>query len=193
MHFLARSLAASLLFAFALPEPIAAASDGPQVQSIAKKSVRRSSRKPVEAPLPRPKGMSAEETSVAFGSPAGASHATGAVTAAGTPTPPAAAVETESPLAALPKDPAAARTQLRTYYSVSVLADRCSFPVTTREGHLLDRVVGALERQLKLSDQQADALYSDVDMTLYSKGGSKLCLPEGDQARMFRATLDKLH
>jgi hypothetical protein len=192
MHLLARCLAASLLVAFGLPEPIAAASDGPQVQSIAKKSVRRSSRRPAEAPLPRPKGMSSEETAVAFGSPSGQSAATAAVTAAGTPTPPAAA-EPESPLGELPKDPATARAQLRTYYSVSVLADRCSFPVTTREGHLLDRIVGALERQLKLSDQQADALYSDVDMTLYSKGGSKLCLPEGDQARTFRATLDKLH
>lgn len=180
----------------ATPEPAAAAaSDGPDVQSIARKSVRRAARKPVPepaaeeaAPLPRPKGMTAEEAAATF-APGGQ------VTAVGSPNPAAvpAAVATKSePTPDLPKDPGTARTQLRSYYAVSVLADRCSFPVTTREGHLLDRIVSALEHQLKLNDQQADALYSDVDLTLYSRGGSKLCLTEGDQARSFRATLDKL-
>ena len=179
----------------ATPEPAAAAaSDGPDVQSIARKSVRRAARKPAPepaaeeaAPLPRPKGMTAEEAAATF-APGGQ------VTAVGSPNPaaaPAAAARGE-PALDLPKDPGTARTQLRSYYAVSVLADRCSFPVTTREGHLLDRIVSALEQQLKLNDQQADALYSDVDLTLYSKGGSKLCLTEGDQARSFRATLDKL-
>jgi len=193
MRFLACVLAGSVAIAFGVPEPVAAATDRAELQSVARKSVRRSTRRPAApqpaaeatVPLPRPKGMTGEETAVAL-APAGQVAATGSPT-------PAAAAKTEPPLADLPKDPGTARTALRSYYAVSVLADRCGFPVTTREGHLLDRVVSSLEGQLKLTDQQADALYSDVDQTLYSKGGSKLCLSDGDQARSFRATLDKLN
>jgi hypothetical protein len=95
--------------------------------------------------------------------------------------------------AKLPTNPAEARSRLRSFYAVSVLADRCNFPVTTREGNLLDRSVTQLERSLKLSDQQADALYSEVDFSISGKGQGNVCAADSSEARTFRATLDGLH
>lgn len=177
------------------------AEDGGQIAAVAKTSVKRSWRrsrrpaarrsaalpaKPDVAPIPRPKPGSAAAA-------ASAEPDAAAPSLPGGDAPDSQTASRPSPLTpVLPQNPAAARAELRALYAVNALSYRCNFELTTREGAMLDHAVSALETQLKLDTQAADALFSDVDLTLYGNGGNKICAKGGPQARAFRATLDRL-
>lgn len=183
----------------------------PARRSRGRAVVRRSKARPqssaaaasdiVPIPRPKPEGDAATALPAAPGSPAAGAASAGesaSAAAAGDAGADAGAPNTQPaarPAATalvLPKNPAAARAELRALYSVNALSYRCNFELTTREGAVLDRAVTELETALKLDTQQADALFSDVDLGLYGNGGGRLCQKDGSGAKSFRATLDRL-
>lgn len=176
--------------------------DAGPIATVAKKSVRRTARRgryrtyarrpaqtqrAAETPVPRPKPGEDAAPAIAA-EPAGETA----------PAQPAAGVQTQAAarpgpaIPPIPTAPAAARAELRALYAVNALSYRCNFELTTREGAVLDRSVAALEAQLKLDSQAADALFSDVDLALYGNGGGNICQKGSTHEKSFRATLAKL-
>lgn len=174
---------------------VARKSTRPARRGRARSYARRPAQTPrtAETPLPRPKPGD-EAAAAAPSEPAD----TAGEAAPPPPAPPPAAGGTQSAartapaVPAMPTAPAAARAELRALYGVNALSYRCNFELTTREGAVLDRSVTALEAQLKLDTQAADALFSDVDLALYGDGGGDICRRGSPQEKSFRATLARL-
>jgi hypothetical protein len=83
------------------------------------------------------------------------------------------------------------RQELLTLYMISLAADRCGFPMSARQADTVDRVTKSLAAGLKLSERQADAVYSDADIAL-EKQGPKACDRDGNFAKLYKETLQKL-
>jgi len=83
------------------------------------------------------------------------------------------------------------KEELVNLYLISFAADRCGFPMTTRQADAVDRESKALAKRMNLSEDQADLLYSDADVA-FEKQGPKACDRNGSFAKMYKETLQKL-
>jgi hypothetical protein len=83
------------------------------------------------------------------------------------------------------------KDNLLTLYMISLAADRCGFPMTSRQADTVDRTVKSLAADLKLTERQTDAVYSDADVAL-EKQGPKACDRDGNFAKLYKETLQKL-
>lgn len=83
------------------------------------------------------------------------------------------------------------RESLAAVYFLSIAADRCGFSFSRREADAIDRASTRLEKELELSSDDADALYSQVDRR-FEKLGEKACEAGGETEQAFRETLRKL-
>lgn len=90
-----------------------------------------------------------------------------------------------SPAENKPKD------ELLTLYLLSVAADRCGFPMTTRQADLIDRETRALAEKMKLRRRENDAVYSQADVA-FERQGPTACDRNGKFAKGFRRTLQRL-
>jgi hypothetical protein len=101
-------------------------------------------------------------------------------------------------LVALAAAPAAAspphkgdKDGLLTLYLLSVAADRCGFPITSKQADALDREAKALVEKMKLGSRENDAIYSEADLT-FERQGPKACDRDSSFAKGFRQTLQKI-
>ncbi len=83
------------------------------------------------------------------------------------------------------------KDNLLTLYLMSLAADRCGFPMTTKQADAVDRTTKSLAQHLGLSERQADAVYSDADVA-FEKQGPKACDRNGNFAKLYQETLQKL-
>jgi len=102
------------------------------------------------------------------------------------------AIAAASKAAAAPPEPGgAAKDELITLYLLQLAADRCGFPMTSKQADAVDRAVGALSAKLKLGASQTDALYSEADIE-FEKQGPNACDRNGSFAKGYRETLQKM-
>ena len=80
---------------------------------------------------------------------------------------------------------------LLTLYLLSVAADRCGFPMTGRQADAIDREAKALVEKMKIGARENDEIYSEADMA-FERQGSKACDRNGDFAKGFRQTLQRV-
>lgn len=85
----------------------------------------------------------------------------------------------------------AGNDELVTLYLLSVAADRCGFPMSARQADRIDSETKALAEKLKLRPREANALYSEADVK-FEQQGSKACDRNGNFAKDFRQTLQRL-
>ncbi len=83
------------------------------------------------------------------------------------------------------------KDNLVTLYLLSLAADRCGFPMTAQQADTVDRTAKSLAESLKLSERQADAVYSDADVA-FEKQGTRACDRNGSFAKTYKETLQKL-
>jgi hypothetical protein len=83
------------------------------------------------------------------------------------------------------------KDDLVTLYMMSLAADRCGFPMTAQQADTVDRTAKSLAQSLRLSETQADAVYSDADVAL-EKQGPRACDRNGNFAKLYKETLQKL-
>lgn len=80
---------------------------------------------------------------------------------------------------------------LLTLYLLSVAADRCGFPMTSRQADAIDREAQALVEKMKIGAQENDAIYSEADAT-FERQGPKACDRDSNFAKGFRQTLQRV-
>ncbi len=102
-----------------------------------------------------------------------------------------AAINAASAAAASPAENKAGKDELLTLYLLSIAADRCGFPMTSRQADGIDREVKALVEKMKLGARENDAVYSDADVA-FEKQGAAACDRNGNFAKGFRQTLQDL-
>lgn len=103
-----------------------------------------------------------------------------------------AAIAATSNAAAAPPEPGGAtKDELIALYLLQLAADRCGFPMTSKQADAVDRAAGALSAKLKLRANQTDALYSEVDI-VFEKQGPNACDRNGSFAKGYRETLQKM-
>ena len=102
-----------------------------------------------------------------------------------------AALGAASAAAASPAENKAGKEELLTLYLLSVAADRCGFPMTTRQADMIDREVEALVAKMKLRQRENDAVYSEADVAFVQQGPAA-CDRNGNFAEGFRQTLQRL-
>jgi hypothetical protein len=102
-----------------------------------------------------------------------------------------AAVAAASVASAAPTENKAVKDELLNLYVLSIAADRCGFPMTNRQSDVLDRETKTLAEKLKMGSDEADAVYSEADIT-FEKKGHAACDRSGDFAKGFSQTLQKL-
>ena len=83
------------------------------------------------------------------------------------------------------------KEELLTLYLLSVAADRCGFPMTTKQLDAIDRGAKALVEKLKLGANENDAVYSEADIA-FEKQGRAACDRNGNFAKGFRQTLQRV-
>jgi hypothetical protein len=102
-----------------------------------------------------------------------------------------AAVCAVSAAVASPAQNKAGKDELLALYLLSVAADRCGFPMTTKQADAIDREVKALVEKMKLGARENDAVYSEADVA-FEKQGPAACDRSSSFAKSFRQTLQGL-
>jgi hypothetical protein len=85
----------------------------------------------------------------------------------------------------------AGRAELMQLYLASIVADRCEFPLTELEADAIQRAAIAIQKKLKLSDQAADDLFSEVEAG-FEKKLPDACKKDGDLAKGYQQVLERL-
>lgn len=85
----------------------------------------------------------------------------------------------------------AERAELMQLYLASVVADRCEFPLSELEADAIQRASIALQKKLKLSDQAADDLFTEVELG-FEKKLPDACKKDGEFAKGYEQVLERL-
>jgi hypothetical protein len=89
---------------------------------------------------------------------------------------------------AAPSDPQS-REALRLLYRVALSAEVCGFAVTDAEADKIAAGMDTMMRRLELSDENADEFYFRIEADMEREGWERLCAPDGEWARTFKAAL----
>ena len=81
------------------------------------------------------------------------------------------------------------REALRALYRVMITNEHCDFEMSEKEAEAVSDAAEALVRTLKLNEEQANKLYSQIDQEMDKQGWEKLCDPKGDWAKTCRQTV----
>ena len=89
-----------------------------------------------------------------------------------------------------PQDP---KENLKILYMLLISQDICDFDATEAQSALLEKATDALQEQLKMSDEDADKFYTEIeDGMKKQKADAGLCDEKGDWSKAYEAGLEAL-
>ena len=85
------------------------------------------------------------------------------------------------------------RENLKILYMLLISQDICDFDATDAQSALLEKATDALQEQLKMSDDDADKFYTEIeDGMKQQKAGAGLCDENGEWSKAYEAGLEAL-
>ena len=81
------------------------------------------------------------------------------------------------------------REALRALYRVMITNEHCDFEMSEKEAEAVSDTAEALVKALKLDEEQANKLYTQIFQEMDKQDWDKLCDPKGDWAKTYRQTV----
>lgn len=85
----------------------------------------------------------------------------------------------------------APRAELMQLYLASIAADRCEFELSEADADSIIQTATGLQKQLKISDEAADALYEEVEAAFEAKLPAA-CNKDGEIAKSYAQVIDRV-